>query len=1019
MDACLRDNEKLASEFRGFRHISSRFANSAMVFSARIVASTPQSLRTEFRDTVSAARNMTRIAELAPATIGEALQPVLGAVADPDQALNLFVRFLEEDRTVARSLAQHPVLVYYAATIFGHSQWLGETVIQRPDLLTSMLRDESLGRTLGRDEYAGRLARFQAREGEAGTPALLARFKRREYVRIMLRDATGVASLSETTAELSAIADVVISEALRKCDQNLRNRYGAPQVLDADGRMVEAPFAVLALGKLGGNELNYSSDIDLLYVFGDGDGPQQAAITNREYFVRLGQELSAVLSQGTPDGAPFRIDLRLRPQGGEGELAVSLRHALDYYGKRAADWELQALIKVRHAAGDLKLAREFIAALQPLVYTDTLNFAAIETAVMSRERMQFYRTRSAARPNQFLISRKAGPTGSGTAPLDVKLDRGGIRDIEFLVQCLQRVYGGKERWLRSGGTMFSLQKLHDKNHISGRDFHELTSAYEFLRTVEHRLQLRVGQQVHQLPREEHRLIALARGLSPKYLTQPRVELLTGMLRQHMGAVRRIYDRLIHQQQIVERASEDGEFTLRSTVPLGREASQSEILQRLALDSPEIHRLARQDFESHTRANIFKFLGAAFTSAERYAALLEAREHFGDLLDVLASSDYLTELLVRHPEEVLSLGGIHAANGNSGDRLLELVPDQRGPSAFVDFIKRVDAAADTRLAIIRRNYRSRVFGSGARDVLQRRGVFDSLADNTVTAAETIEAAITLSDWPEGMAVFALGRLGTGEFDILSDADLVFVRSEGVNSVVAQDAAVRLMQSLSAYTREGSMFPVDARLRPHGNAGELVVVPAELLRYFETEAQSWEALTWTKVRFLCGAEDICEQVFGAAEALFRRWRVTADFAASLLEMRARLERADEADSIRTGVGGLYDLDYIAGYLLVCLKEGPRIGGNLRQRLEILQLNGSLSGDDCETLREAAVLFRSMDHAMRLVTGTRRKTLPRGGHARDAVDGFLRAQLPGLAPAGSLDDVLRSARTDVRRIFMRLFA
>jgi len=172
------------------------------------------------------------------------------------------------------------------------------------------------------------------------------------------------------------------------CEQALRDRFGPPQIVDSEGRLAEASFAVLALGKLGGNELNYSSDVDLLCVYGDGTERPDAKIGNREYFVRLAQDVTATLSRSSAEGAPFRIDMRLRPQGGEGELAVGLLHATDYYTRRAADWELQALIKVRHAAGDQKLARDFIRNVQPLVYTDNLNFAAIETAMLSTERIQ-------------------------------------------------------------------------------------------------------------------------------------------------------------------------------------------------------------------------------------------------------------------------------------------------------------------------------------------------------------------------------------------------------------------------------------------------------------------------------------------------------------------------------------------------------------------------------------------------------------------------------------------------------
>src|SRR5262249_21646908 len=273
---------------------------------------------------------------------------------------------------------------------------------------------------------------------------------------------------------------------------------------------------------------NYSSDIDLLYIYGDGPEPASAPISNREYFVRLAQQVTEILSRPTAEGAVFRIDLRLRPQGKEGELAISLSNALQYYAETAHDWDRQALITVRHSAGDVQLARAFIRRIQPQVYSEEINFAAIKTALVAREKIDRKRRRQTAVEGE---------------SLDVKIDRGGIRDIEFLVQCLQRVYGGREPWLRSGGTLFSLQKLHDKRHISGHDFHELNSAYTFLRHLEHRLQLQRGQQVHRLPRSPQELAILQRamaGLTPTFQLAD----LTSAVKERMAAVAAIYQRVI-------------------------------------------------------------------------------------------------------------------------------------------------------------------------------------------------------------------------------------------------------------------------------------------------------------------------------------------------------------------------------------------------------------------------------------------------------------------------------------------
>src|SRR5215470_7776779 len=449
----------------------------------------------------------------------------------------------------------------------------------------------------------------------------------------MLRDVLKIAPFAETTSEISALADVLIEEALRESDRQLQRRYGTPQHLDAEGRLVNTPFAVLSLGKLGGNELNYCSDVDLMYIFGDGEEPPDAAISNREYFIRLAQQVTELLTRMTQEGAVYRIDLRLRPQGGEGELAVNLSHALRYYASAAHDWERQALIKVRHTAGDEALARRFIRSVQSEVYTEQINFAAIKTALVAREQMD--KRWRAREPSEEVI--------------DVKIGRGGIRDIEFLVQCLQRVYGGGEPWLRSGGTLFSLQKLHDKRHISGKEFHDLTSAYEFLRHLEHRLQLRDGKQTHRLPITKSELRILQRSMEGYAPGQERGSDLVTAVRQRMGIVTEVYQRIIYHQQTRERHEiPGGEFELRNTLELGAgEHSNQQILERLANDSSTLYQIATgRDFSPQARRNLFRFLSSAFTSSERYASLLRHPAAMQKAMVLFENSGYLADILIR-------------------------------------------------------------------------------------------------------------------------------------------------------------------------------------------------------------------------------------------------------------------------------------------------------------------------------------------------------------------------------------
>ena len=923
-----------------------------------------------FRDPEAARANLARLeGRLSPGVVA-ALPTLLAESPDPDSALNLLERLTgaPESYEPVRRLDRSRFLIHYAIAVFGYSQWLGETLIQNTDLLQNLGRDRTLDRSHSREDFLEHFARFRSRSFETDISLLLARFKKREYIRIMLRDVLGIAPLAETTAEISALSDVLIEEARRYVDGLLRNRYGTPRHIDHEGRVVDTPLAVLSMGKLGGNELNYSSDVDLLFLYGDGEPDPPGEITNREYFIRLAQQVTEVLARVSREGPVFRIDLRLRPQGAEGEPAVPLGHAIRYYANVAHDWELQALIKVRHSAGDLNLARDFIRAVQPFVYREELNFAAIETAVNSLEKIGAHRRKRLAE-----VRRSGG--------IDVKLDRGGIRDIEFLVQCLQRVYGGAETWLRSGGTLFSLQKLHDKGHISGKDFHELSQGYLFLRTVEHRLQLRRGQQVHRLPPSEADLRVLYRSVAGEEVRDRTAEAFVTQLRKSMAAVADIYERTIHNQQTQQRQErEGGEFRL-APPETGREKSYQQILERLAADAPALYEVAAQrDLTTHTRRNLQRFLSAAFTSSERYAALVHNPEAVGRALRLFQVSDYLTDILVRHPQELDTIEKIAAPpNGDQSAALFKPeAPGGAGHDPVFGFLAAAAGSRGEKLAMLRQHYRHRMFAAGSRDVMELRPVYESLSEMSAAADDAIAAALNIAGHPPGFAVLALGRLGSWEFDLGSDADLLFVRDEQAETEPLIKVAEHIVEALAAYTQDGTLFPVDLRLRPRGTEGELLVTPESLAAYFSSEAQPWEALTYTKLRYVTGSEELALRAMTAVEDHVLRFANDPAFGAAVRTMRAKLEKSDSEPNFKVAPGGFYDIDYILSYLLV-MYGVKDVQGNTRERLHTLAARALLSDDDCATLDAAAELLRTVGHVVRLVTGRSRKALPMGDHPR----------------------------------------
>jgi glutamate-ammonia-ligase adenylyltransferase len=956
----------------------------------------------EFRDPAAAALNLERLRGYVPSAVFEDFLQYLSASPSPDSVVVQFERLMESSGELAAAFEKQPILIHYATLVFGHSGWLGETLIQNTDLFERFGQNKSLDRSNRREEFQQEFARTYSRWPDGDMALSLARFRKREYVRIFLRDVLGVAKLAETTEEISALSDALIEEALLAVNTQLRQRHGVPQWVDAQGRLQDSRFAVVSLGKLGGNELNYSSDIDLLFLYDGGIEPAAQPISNREYFIQLAQKTTELLSRHTREGQVFRIDLRLRPQGHEGELAVALPRAAEYYSECAQDWELQAMIKARHSAGDSGLARDFIRAVEPFVYRSTVNFAAVKTALQARERID-------------KRGEKAAPGRRTQRALDVKLDRGGIRDIEFLVQCLQRVYGGEEGWLRSRGTLFAVQKLHDKEHISGKDFHSLTSAYEFLRHTEHHLQLRLGRQSHHLPSSPAELKVLAKCLERVGSKATSASEFVLQLERRMSAVAEIYRRIVYQEQSQQLIDPQGNLRLQFQYPASAENSYSQIMQRLAVDAPQLlDVISHAGLSPYARRNLDRFLSSATTNSERYGAVLRFPNAVERAITIFEYSNYLTDLLVRYPADVELLGQIHTQPEDNAAGLFEVPRDQSNliPDPILAYLAFTSGDPQEALALQRQQFRQSLFVSATRDLYQSRSVFDSLQENSFAADRALQSALSRADPPHGLAVMALGRLGSREFDLLSDADILFVADESASPEVPRRAAERTMDSLTAYTRDGTVFPVDARLRPRGREGELVTTPSQLARYFSGDARPWEAISYLKLRFVAGDQGVGQMALAAVREGIAAMAGQPEFDRELQDMRARLEMSDSAPNSKTCSGGEYDIDFLAGRL----QARNRIWntGNLSERIATLSERGLLGEQECRELATNAEFLRTLEHFVRLVTGGPGKWLPAGDHAQLSV-AKLMARSPGHVAGRSLEEGLTTVLRRTREIYL----
>ncbi len=911
---------------------------------------------------------LARVQERLPERARTLLPGTLAEAGDPDQALLQLEALAEQHPTeLSAAVENSPLALRATVLLLGSTPWLTQSLLQNPDLLAFFARPAGLTMARQADDLREQFARFRLRQHQSPLPVLLARFKRREYIRIFLRELLGLATLAEITEEISVLADVMIGEALEHSESVLRRQFqGWPQLRLANGRVAPARFCVLALGKLGGNELNYSSDVDLLYLCDDLADAGTLAISAAEFFTRLAQELTRTLDSVSAEGPVYRVDLRLRPQGSSGEMVVGLNQAARYYQGQAHDWELQALLKLRHAAGDATLAREFIRFAQPLVYREALSLDAIQTAARSLERIR----RGAAR--------------RATQGLDVKTGAGGLREIEFAVQCLQRVHGGGESWLRSSGTLPALQKLHDKGHIGDAEFRQLGRAYTELRGIEHRLQCRLGTPSHRLPTAVAEQSALFRTM-PKEASHTLREL-KELMAEAAGLCASVL-----------RLGADESVATPLSARLGSPGAER-LAAELGSRSPQIARTLGSGIADPARRNLMRFIAAAATDEDRLRTTLAEASLIERALPVFAQSALATDILARHPADISALFGEIA---KPADGLVKA--------------DSVANAADQ----LRRSARAAMLRNAGRTLLEAAPVWEVLATHSAAFDVILQQAFANVDAPAGMAVFAVGRLATCELDVVSDANLLFVRAAESPAEDCERAARALVALLSGYTREGSAIAVDTRLRPHGGEGELVVSSRRLAQYFATEAEAWEVIAFAKLRRICGEPSLAAEVDAALGVLRSRHvghstlpaaeTSAPSFASQLRAMRKRLEGVAQPESFKNGPGGLYDLDFLLG-LLEAFSGLSSAGLQAPGRLSRLCRNGLLQPQQELALRGALELYRRADHAVRIVEGRSLRWLPENDLRHAAVLALLGAP--------ELDEKLRHQMGVVRSIFDKVF-
>jgi len=840
--------------------------------------------------------------------------------------------------------------------------------------------------------------------------AALRRLKLREVARIAARDLSGLASLSDVMADLSALASVALEGAVRFARRQLSGRYGAPVIETEEGARRECGFVVLGMGKLGGNELNFSSDIDLIYLYETEQGMTEGAdgeeaVTLHQYFVRLGEVITRILSEVTEDGFVFRVDLRLRPDGMKGELANSLRSAEIYYESWGQTWERGAMIKARPVAGDGWVGEEFLRTITPFVYRKYLDFTSIEEVKEMKDRIDQASAR--ARKHE----------------RDLKLGKGGIREIEFFAQAHQLIYGGKNPDLRRRETGETLRALVGAGIVSQEECDALTEAYGFLRSLEHRIQVFQDRQTHVLPQREGDLLRLARAMA-----LPDGPSLLSAMDRHTGNVRTIYDRLFRAAPeeagpeippeifaVLDPESEEPPDDRLAALGFADHEAARRIVAILKDGPPFIRmpararrylgkiaplfldRLVRSPNPDMALYHTERFLSAVGARTMFYALLFENRTVIDVLVRLFGSSRFLSGYLLRHPELMDTF------LGKKLPHLVKTKSDLRKElgealAACADFEQELDE--------LRRFKNMETLRIGMHDLAGTLSLEEGMFQLSALAEILLSYALVLARRETGrrfgvpmvegdggksvvaeFCVMGMGKLGAEELSYHSDLDIIFLYSGAGETAPVRGqtpaefrkvsnheyfakVAQRLISILTTATREGTVYQLDTRLRPSGNAGPLVSSLSAFERYHEQSAQLWERQALLKCRFVAGDRDFGKRVEEKVSRFIFDRPLPPDAPAEINRLRQRMEKElgkerRDRRNLKVGRGGIVDVEFAVQYLQ--LVHGPgnrslRVRSTLKALYELLRAN-VLTPDDFRALDEGYRHLRAMEVSLRL--------------------------------------------------------
>lgn len=913
----------------------------------------------------------------------------------------------------------------------GNSPFLARLLVREAEVLPSLLTQkasQSLDTLLQTCQDEMKSASDHDALMEAARTA-----KRRVALLTAAADVSSAWPLKEVTHALTVLADTVIEST---CQWLLRRSAEAGDIKLANEQVptIGSGLIVIAMGKHGAFELNYSSDIDII-VFYEPDGLEFAdGIDPGSFFVRLTRDLVKVLQEPTGGGYVFRTDLRLRPDAGSTSIAISAEAAETYYETMGQNWERAAMIKARECAGDLEAGRRLLDMLEPFVWRRYLDFAAIDD-IHSLKRQ---------------IHAHGGHGAIAIEGHDVKLGRGGIREIEFFVQIQQLIGGGKSPALRGRATIEMLHVLVAEGWVSEQAREELTDAYGFLRTLEHRLQMVNDEQTHRMPRNQEGVACIAAfmGFADEDAFRMRLRTVLETVQQHYAQLFEHEPSAAQEEEaFVFSGTDNDPATLRALnemgfsgpaavidivrgwhfgrIPATRAARSRELLTKL---TPLLLRaLATVDNPDQAIARFDTFLSGQPAGVQFFSLLYQNPALMDLLAGIMGSAPMLARYLSEHPNV---LEAVIAAD------FYGPLPDEEQRSTEVaEVVLEADGFEQT-LDLTRIYAREQMFQIGvqvltgtapAREAGQAYADLATALVQGMVPVATREIEHSHGGLPGGdMAVVAMGKLGGSEMTATSDLDLIVIYDfEGETSESDGQRPIdgvryytrvcqRLISALTAPTAEGPLYEVDMRLRPSGHAGPLATRLRSFQTYHHESAWTWEKMALTRARVISGSPKMRERVSSAIAQALCEEREPGAVARDVVDMRARIYKelgSEDLWDIKHGRGGLVDLEFIAqGLQLMHCRDNPDVlDTSTRGALEKLVAAGVLSSSAGEELTTAADKFNNLTQVLRIAV--RNAFVPQ--NAAEALKSRL-ARAIDVPSFSAVERELAEAKTVVDRAF-----